>query len=419
MSSTGTSAIGEKRLGGVLGILVGRVYDIRKRKRKAKTEAAKNEDGHTQATEAVQLVTPANQAEPAASSADSGVPEVDTSNVYLIETSLQSVVAAGGPQTANASIGEESSTPIPSILSEGHPNTQANEINSSPFSAAIYTPVSTEASLDLSPTFLTNVPASNGSPMPDSQASQSIQATVPPPTPILASQVIAPPGDGDPQRPVLEGKLKLEVFELERVPLCIPVLQKAFDWSIMTSLTLLGCPSSEYLWKMLRQVFSPYSSTKCGSPSKNSTSFSSSSMSMKGSSPPDYKLKFRKIHTDAVGPALIALLRETLAPNTLEVLFLQESPSFGSSVGVDAMYRGPLRRHRLSLKKLFVDSSIKPRNGTISQTSWRKWVFPREVLGYVTSGKMSSLRELGMAVEYKDWVSAKAALIPDLELTSM
>ncbi|KAH0542953.1 hypothetical protein FGG08_002722 [Glutinoglossum americanum] len=417
MSSTGISTVGEKRLGGVLGILVGRVYDIRKRKRKAKTEATKNEDGLTQVPEGVQSNTPANQAELAASLMDSEAPGADTLDIHVMEeTPSQYIATAGEPQSSSADVGEEPSALMPSVLLGGYQNTQANETYSSPSSAAVYTPASTQASPGLPPTILTDVAASNDGFLPSSQISQSIQAPVPTSTPISASQVAIAPGDGEPQRPVLEGKLKLEVLELERVPLCIPVLQKAFDWSIMTSVTLLGCSSSEYLWKMLRQVFSPYSSNKCGSSSKNRTPCPGSSRSLRGAGPPDYKLKLKKIHTDAVGPALIALLRETLAPNTLEVLFLQESSSLSSPVGVDAMYRGPLRRHRLSLKKLFVDSSIKPRSGTISQASWRKWMFPREVLGYVTSGKMSNLRELGMAVEYKDWhyLLQRLPLIPHL-----
>lgn len=31
----------------------------------------------------------------------------------------------------------------------------------------------------------------------------------------------------------------------------------------------------------------------------------------------------------------------------------------------------------------------------------------REVLNFITSGRMSSLRELSIAIDYKDWVSGK------------
>ncbi|KAI9770918.1 MAG: hypothetical protein M1840_002622 [Geoglossum simile] len=408
MTSTGTSTIGEKRLGGVLGILVGRVYDIRKRKRKASTEAAKTGGKLFQVSEGVQLIHPADQAGLVVSPTDSGVSETEASDSHTTdEASIQSIATT--PHVSSASVGEEPQIPFPSVPLEGHQNSQINEVHPPP-SAAVYTPASTQASPGLPPTAIPGVPMLDSSPAPSPQTIQDIQATAPAPTPILLSQGTTISRDRDLRRSVLEGKLKLEVLELERVPLSIPVLQKAFDWSIMTSLTLLGCSSTEYLWKMLRQVFSPFAAGGGGLSYINRTS-----RSLKSAGPLDYKLKLRKIHTDTVGPALISLLRETLAPNTLEVLFLKES-SFGSSVSIDAMYRGPLRRHRLSLKKLFIDSSLREQNGATSQASWRKWMFPREVLGYVTSGKMSSLRELGMVVEYKDWhyLLQRIPLIPHL-----
>src|SRR5271156_1195686 len=52
-------------------------------------------------------------------------------------------------------------------------------------------------------------------------------------------------------------KLKLEVLELERVPISIPVLSRAIDWSRLTCLTILGCRNHEQLWKALRKQFSP------------------------------------------------------------------------------------------------------------------------------------------------------------------
>jgi hypothetical protein len=406
MTSGGTSTIGEKRLGGVLGILVGRVYDIRKRKRKANVEVAKTGEKPFQVSEGVQLIPPVDQAGLAVSSADSGVPETDVSDSHATDgVSVQSIATA--PNVSNVTVGEEPPTSLPSALLGDHSNTEINEIHPSP-SAAVFTPASTQASPDLPPTTIPDVPIFDGGPTPSPQIVQDVQATAPVSTPVSLSQDTTTSRDRDLQRPVLEGKLKLEILELERVPLSIPVLQKAFDWSIMTNITLLGCSSTEYLWKMLRQVFSPFTPGGGGSSHTTRTSLPSPSRLVKSAGPLDYKLKLKKIHTDAVGPALIALLRETLAPNTLEVLFLKESSSFASSVSIDAMYRGPLRRHRLSLKKLFIDSSLREQNGTPSQTSWRKWMFPREVLGYVTSGKMSSLRELGMAVEYKDWVSIGA-----------
>jgi len=99
-------------------------------------------------------------------------------------------------------------------------------------------------------------------------------------------------------------------------------------------------------------------------------------------------------------------LKETLAPNSLEVLFLQEARSYSSSVAVDAIFRGPLRRHRNSLKKVLIDSSEKGADGLPTNSSrWRRWMLSREVLAFLCSGKMPALKELGMAIDYRDWVS--------------
>jgi hypothetical protein len=80
----------------------------------------------------------------------------------------------------------------------------------------------------------------------------------------------------------------------------------------------------------------------------------------------------------------------------------------------DAIYRGPLKRHRASLRKLMIDSSDKvPRAATSSTdgTRWRAWMPSRDVLNFITSGRMSSLRELSIAVDYKDWVCVHSGQI--------
>jgi len=121
----------------------------------------------------------------------------------------------------------------------------------------------------------------------------------------------------------------------------------------------------------------------------------------------EYQLNLKKIHTDAASSALIAFLKETLAPNTLEVLFLQDRRrSQVANVSIDAIFRGPLKRHRGSLKKLLLDSGDKvPRGPSASSESarWRAWMPNREVLSFITSGRMSRLKELSIAIDYKDW----------------
>lgn len=106
-----------------------------------------------------------------------------------------------------------------------------------------------------------------------------------------------------------------------------------------------------------------------------------------------------------MSPSLIAFLKETLAPNSLEVLFLQEGRGYQSTVSVEAIYRGALRRHRGSLRKLMIDSGEKG-DGVVGGTGtrWRRWMLSREILGFVTGGRMDKLRELAVSIEYKDWV---------------
>ncbi|KAG9707962.1 hypothetical protein KCU73_g17581, partial [Aureobasidium melanogenum] len=69
--------------------------------------------------------------------------------------------------------------------------------------------------------------------------------------------------EDDDQPSELSRKLLLASLELEDVPLSIPVMLNAIDWSILTTLTLLHCYNHELLWKALRRQFaSSPSSTK-------------------------------------------------------------------------------------------------------------------------------------------------------------
>lgn len=205
-------------------------------------------------------------------------------------------------------------------------------------------------------------------------------------------------------------KLELEVFELERVPLIVPILLKDINISTITSLTILHCPEHEQFWKTLGRIYSPRSLAPPSVQSKVSPSQSASQRTSTADSTPidasKYRLNLKRIHTDAVSMPLISFLKDTLAPNSLEWLFLQDGRPYNSTVSIDAIYRGPLKRHKASLKKLMVDSSDRTTAGrSNSNNRWKKWVFNREVLNFVTSGKMSALRELGMLVDHKDWVS--------------
>ncbi|KAK8236093.1 hypothetical protein IWZ00DRAFT_107517 [Phyllosticta capitalensis] len=192
--------------------------------------------------------------------------------------------------------------------------------------------------------------------------------------------------------PLLNTKLKLETLELERVPMSVPVMLQAFDWSKLTALTLLNCSGHETLWRTLRREFAPRGPQHSrGSPTKTHSRL-------------EYRLNLKKIHTNTVSGPLILFIKETLAPNSLEVLFLQEDRSYHSNVNNNAIFRGALKRHRASLKKVMIDSSEKG-NGDRAPTStrWRRWMLNREIITFVTSGRMCNLRELAFCIDYLDW----------------
>ena len=73
----------------------------------------------------------------------------------------------------------------------------------------------------------------------------------------------------------------------------------------------------------------------------------------------EYKLNIRRLHTDTVSRPLLAFIKDTLAPDSLEWLFLQETNAYKSHVTIDEIYRSAIRRHRQSLRKLLIDSEIR------------------------------------------------------------
>ena len=207
-------------------------------------------------------------------------------------------------------------------------------------------------------------------------------------------------------------KLVLETLELERVYMSVAVVSKAMDWSRLITLTLLGCRNHEQLWKALRKRFTPPSRRRASSTPFRISSNGMSSMVLRSqTSVPatpapteagDYPLVLKRLHTDMVSPSLIAFIKDTLAPDSLEWLFLQENNAYKSPVSIDMIYKGAVRRHRSSLTKLLIDSTIRTEDPDRSNTNWRRWVFNRDLITCITSGKMK-LRELSMSIDYKDW----------------
>ena len=205
--------------------------------------------------------------------------------------------------------------------------------------------------------------------------------------------------------------LKLRVLALEKIPIAESVLVKSIDMTKLTHLTILQCHSHERLWRILRRKFAPHPvmSIKQSPASPTSSSVPSGRVSAKSGpiGPPSYQLCLTHIRTDAVSPPLISFIKETLAPNTLQHLFLQRRNSFyESSVTTTNIYRGAIRPHRLSLTKLLIDSSeLGPVPRTTIDRSWKKWQLDREILQFITTpGKVPKLREFGFCVSYKDWV---------------
>lgn len=215
------------------------------------------------------------------------------------------------------------------------------------------------------------------------------------------------------QEAVKAKRLRVQTLELERLPLNATVLQNAIDWSSITKLTLLHCGNHEQLWKGLRKSYSPRLSSprfrREFSPVSSDDIDILSHSKLHSFRPncwqefPGYQMNLKKIHTDAVSPALIGFLRETLAPNSLEELFLQDGRDYSSIVKLDSIFQGPIKRHRGSLTKVMIDSAI-GLAGKPSNQQRRKWMLNAEWLAFITSGKTSSLQELAISLDYKDWV---------------
>lgn len=344
-SATATAAcsIGEKRLGGVLGILVGRIHNMRHSEEPQALKPSKSG-----------LAERPVEATPTKPALTTPLPSI--ASLSLQDRELDSNVDHFGNATEEAGIAEGVS-----LFNEAQP------ADSDQVAPSITNVDRTPPKID-TPSTVPEVPAVSCSPRPR------------------------------PSEEPLVGKLKLEVLELERVPLSVGVLRKAFDWSVLSTLTLLHCSNHEQLWKILRRQYTPRSAYP-GSPSASKAYKASYTLR------PEYELNLKRIHTNTVSPSLISFLKETLAPNSLEVLFLQEGRSYSSTVTVDAIYRGPMRRHKASLKKLMIDSGEKGPDGhTTTSSRWRRWMLNREILTFITSGRMSSLRELAVSIDYKDWV---------------
>ncbi|KAI8939597.1 hypothetical protein NX059_003361 [Plenodomus lindquistii] len=339
-TSTAQCSIGEKRLGGVLGILVGRIHNMRHSEepqpQKSGTSSAERHPESTPVKAVLSNILPS------------------IASLTLHDREPEPDVDHFGNPMEESSVAEGISLFSEQHTDDGEPVEQSASVEDTPAKPVVFLPPSVETT--------------------------SSKDT-----------------GRDLTEPLLTGKLKLEVLELERVPLSVSVLRRAIDWSILSTLTLLHCSNHEQLWKVLRRTYTPRSAYP-GSPSASKAFKASYTLRS------EYQLNLKRIHTNTVSPSLISFLKETLAPNSLEVLFLQEGRSYSPTVTVDAIYRGPVRRHRASLKKLMIDSGEKESEGqSMTSARWRRWMLNREILTFITSGRMNNLRELAVSIDYKDW----------------
>jgi hypothetical protein len=300
----GASTSGERRLGGVLGVLLGRVFDIRK-KQKAKPDR-KDWDATTISSPLasqppntqILLGSAPTQSSDVLLNHIPETPEINTSEEYwtgkgngpLNETVLSDPGTTFNPHTGPTAMHAEGLNPN---HQQDMTTTDAESAQSNVQSLSSLVAQSI-AALQLDDVSQLDVVAEP--PLRRSSTHTQRQSH------FSEAQSI--------ERERLDGKLRLQSLELERVPLSVEVLRKGFDWSVLSNLTILDCAQHDRLWHMLRRHFQP-SPLGPASSSKHGVSL-------------QYHLNLKKVHTDAASPALITFLKETLAPNTLETLFLQD-----------------------------------------------------------------------------------------------
>ncbi|KAL5000360.1 hypothetical protein BDV10DRAFT_183426 [Aspergillus recurvatus] len=191
------------------------------------------------------------------------------------------------------------------------------------------------------------------------------------------------------------GLLKLEILELERVPISAPVLLDTIDWTRITTLTILRCEGHEKVWRGLRRRFAPSAASRTSA--RHGRNEEDKALS-------EYALRIKHIHTDAVSPYLLLFIKDALRPDTLETIFLHGSPLHDSAVHIEGIYRNVIRTHRSSLRKLLVDSTERsPAGLEIANSRCGKWMFTREVITFITSGRMPKLKEISMTIDSRDW----------------
>lgn len=347
--------IGEKRLGGVLGVLTGLMFDLR---------SAEPQSTRPNRLRRRSNVTISNSQISGVSDGTSGTPGTNTTN---IDSMSSSETGAGDTE---------------STLSEESPDDETiasvEHVQATPKTFLSDSPAMTPPEiLELADGHSLPHRVKHSSDAPDIQSSTG----------------------KDGHLPANSGKLALDALELEQVPLSIPILMNAIEWSSLTTITLLRCPNHEHLWKALRRQFSTTNKSKHTSTTANTSLAASCKLSTADTT---YKLNLKHISTDTVSSSLLSFIKDTLRPNSLESVFFLHATSYTSTVSLDAIFNGVLRRHRTSLRRVLIDSGEKgAENSPGANAIWRQWMFNREILKFL--GRMPQLRELGVALDYRDW----------------
>lgn len=280
------------------------------------------------------------------------------------------------------------------ILSRGATEEQIQQDDSATVASTAELSMPSDGSADTSPENVSN-PSGQEAVSPPSAEPHIPQDPKSPPSACSDMPTNKIPSPVSASEPDVE-MLKLEVLELERIPLSVPTLLPAIDWTRLTTLTIMQCDDHEKLWRALRRKYAPPSPR---SQDKGKGRRRSSSDSL------DFSLNIKHLRTDSVSPYLMLFVKDALAPNTLESVYLHDSARYSSVVQIDAIYRHIFRKHRLSLRKVLVDANGRRTIADLPSSQWYKWMFNHEMVSFVTSGRMPQLKELGMAMYYRDWVS--------------
>jgi len=165
----------------------------------------------------------------------------------------------------------------------------------------------------------------------------------------------------------------------------------------------LDCPNNEQLWKLLRQQYAPNSDHSQLKQQSSALQIKQNLSRQSTNELPQYQLALRNIHTNTITRALVSFIKDALGRNTLQSIYFQQSSIYPTLVDIDYIFKNVVKRHRASLRKVLIDWSEKRLDGRLVGSRWRRWSADKDMISFITSGKMPALRELGLCVNGGDW----------------